>query len=317
MNKKSTGLLLSILGVLSLVLITAGVTYAFFSYMKEGETENVISTGTITFYYDELEATGKSIKIENALPLDDATGKGLQDDYFDFKITSTITGDTSIDYEVTARKVTTGENASTLAENTVKLYLEVEDNGNTGSNKTTADGTAAGAVKVFSDLPTPATAGVPAGEKLLYTGNVPARSFNSDDNSTKSYEQNFKLRMWIDGESTSTPAADYSPYEFVLKSAVSGTTALKADTLITANPAQLITSTTYYGLSESERANYERIAYVNETTREIYTLSQAGTDGFTAGSGFVAGEQFYAINGQKFAVTVNVYANTPVVESGN
>ena len=79
MNKKSTGLLLSILGVLSLVLITAGVTYAFFSYTKEGETANTISTGTITFYYDEQEAEGNGIKIENALPISDKEGIACKD----------------------------------------------------------------------------------------------------------------------------------------------------------------------------------------------------------------------------------------------
>ena len=51
-KKKSTGLLLSILGVVSLVLITAGVTYAFFSYAKEGKTVNRITTGTIEFTYN-------------------------------------------------------------------------------------------------------------------------------------------------------------------------------------------------------------------------------------------------------------------------
>ena len=54
MNKKSTGLLLSILGVISLVLITAGVTYAFFSYTKEGLTENVIAQINDNLYAHEL-----------------------------------------------------------------------------------------------------------------------------------------------------------------------------------------------------------------------------------------------------------------------
>ena len=52
MNKKKS-LILSLVGVLSLVLITAGVTYAFFNYAKEGTTENTITTGTITFIYEE------------------------------------------------------------------------------------------------------------------------------------------------------------------------------------------------------------------------------------------------------------------------
>ena len=106
MNKKSTGLLLSILGVISLVLITAGVTYAFFSYAKQGTTENVIKTGTITFLYDELEGVGNGIKITDAIPMTDEVGKALADanQYFDFKVTSTVSGDGTIPYEVTLRQ---------------------------------------------------------------------------------------------------------------------------------------------------------------------------------------------------------------------
>lgn len=305
MNKKSTGLLLSILGVISLVLITAGVTYAFFSYTKEGTTENTITTGTITFYYDELAQTGNGIKIEDALPMKDAEGKVLSgtNEVFNFKVTSTVSGDTTIPYEVTARK----KSDSTLSENSVKLYLEATGS-ETGVNKTVTE---AGVVNVYSALPN-TTVTVPDGtvEKTIYTGVVPAKS--------ASYAENFTLRMWIDGETASSTATDYSPYEFVLKSAVTGTTALKADDLITAGT--LITSEDYYKLTEAatdgdknDRTDYERIAYVNNTDRTIYTVSQAAGEGFTAGEGFGASEQFYSLNGKKFTVTVNVYANAAVV----
>ena len=116
--------------------------------------------------------------------------------------------------------------------------------------------------------------------------------------------------MWIKGEDGA--AADYSPYEFVLKTAATGTDALKADDLITAGT--LITSTAYYALDEATQSNYERIAYVNKTNRTIYTVTQSQAAGFTAGDGFEANEQFYSINGQQFSATVNVYANATVVQ---
>lgn len=321
MNKKSTGLLLSILGVLSLVLITAGVTYAFFNYMKEGVTENVISTGTITFYYDELDANGSAIDIQNALPMTDDEGKalGAENEHFDFTITSEITGDTTIEYEITARK---DETVSTLSENSVKIWLD-----------TTADGTnntvgADGKVALYGGL-TQTDVTDAYTEKTLFTGVVPAKSTGQ----TK-YSEDFTLKMWIDGESATGTATDYSPYEFVLKDAVTATGALKADALINAEGgAQLITSTDYYAKDAAGRALYERIAYVNTKTREIYTVSQVtAANGFTfeeddegnptttvatAPTDFVAGEQFYALNGQSFKVTVNVYANTPVVAANN
>lgn len=301
MNKKSTGLLLSILGVISLVLITAGVTYAFFSYTKEGTTENTISTGTITFYYDELEAEGNGIKIEDAIPMTDDEGKALAGDnnVFNFKVTSTVSGDATIPYEVTARM----KNGSTIAQDQVKLYLTATGSETDGTNHT-AD--ADGNVKTYADL-TQTSVTVPEGtvEKTIFNGTVPAK--------TATYSEDFTLRMWINGdESTSV---DYSPFEFVKKTAATGTTALDADALI--DSKDFITSTAYYALSDTDKALYERVAYVNETDRTFYSVSQATTLGLTtAPENFEASEQFYPLSGQTFTVTVNVYANAAVVTSG-
>lgn len=314
MKKKSTGLLLSIIGVICVITMTSVATFAFFNYMKEGVTENTISTGTITFYYDEVGATGASINIENALPMTDEQGKALsgENEYFDFILTSEITGDAAIDYEITARK----KEGSTLSEDSVKMYLETSA---TGTNYTVDD---AGKVALFSDLDQTSVTNAYT-EVTLFEGQVPARSTGAT-----AFDKDFTLRMWIDGESDTTSAAtDYSPYEFVLKTAATGG-ALNADELIAAG--NLITSTVYYGKEEAEKANYERIAYVNTTTREVYTVSQVteengftivtGDDGVTTvtpPTGFVANEQFYALNDQTFTVTVNVYANAAVTTVTN
>lgn len=300
MNKKSTGLLLSILGVISLILITAGVTYAFFSYAKEGETVNTLSTGTITFYYDELNGTGNGINITEALPMTDEQGKALTgaNNTFNFNITSTVSGKTNIPYTVTARM----DKNSSLSPDQVKLYLE--NSSTTGTNYTIKEDET---VKLFSEL-TATSVNVPNGvdERTIFIDTVPAES--------TSYTQNFTLKMWLNGEET-TGTVDYSPYEFVLKTAVTDTNALDADDLIKNN--QFITSTNYYALTEEEKANYERIAYVNMTDRTIYTVTQVTTNSFTeAPTGFEASEQFYQMNGQTFKVTVNVYANANVVQQG-
>lgn len=301
MNKKTTGILLSVLGVLSLILITAGVTYAFFSYVKEGTTENNISTGTILFYYDELKEDGNAINITDALPMSDSDGMALVGDnnVFNFRVTSTISGNANIPYEVTARK----KGDSTLSSDQIKLYL-IANGSEKGTNYTVKED---GSIAVFDDL-TKTSITVPTGtdERTIFRGTVPAK--------TEAYSENFTLKMWLKG-GEEEGIADYSPYEFVLKSAVTGTDALKADDLITAG--QLITSTAYYKLSDTDRANYERIAYVNKTNRTIYTVSQATTV-TTAPEGFEENEQFYSLNGQKFTVTINVYANANVVQgSGN
>jgi len=299
-NKKSTGLLLSILGVISLVLITAGVTYAFFSYTKEGLTENTITTGTITFHYDEKEGEGNGINITDALPMSDTEGKALSGDnnVFNFNITSTVTGNANIPYTITVRK----NNESTLAEDQIKIYLETEA---AGTNYTVDE---TGVVALFSDLDEPTDIELPENtvEKAIFEATVGA---NAD------YDEDFVLRMCIDGEENAV--SDYSPYEFVAKSAVTAANgaALNIDTL-EAGTDQVLTSTEYYALDDAARANYERIAYVNYTDGTVYTVSQAAAEGFAAGEGFEAHEQFYPLNSQTFKVTVNVYANAVVVNEG-
>ncbi len=322
-NKKTTGLLLSILGVISLILITAGVTYAFFTYTKEGETPNSISTGTIVFQYNELTNENKGIEITNALPMSDETGKALTEEgnVFNFNIKSTVKGNANIPYEITARKM----EGSTLDESAIKIYLEPvstdHDTQQTEENKTLSTGNKVTTFAALSNTEKVTTSDQnKIVEKTLFTGVAPA---NKED-----YTRNFILRMWINGEALENGAApvDYSPYEFVLKSEVNDSTAaLKADELI--KKGTLITSATYYALPETEevqngathnRTQYERIAYVNMTDRTIYTVSQATKEGSTISKeGFTESEQFYAINGQTFIVRINVYANATVVEDGS
>ena len=309
-KKKRTGLLLSVLGVLSLVLITAGVTYAFFNYAKEGQTPNTISTGTIEFAYTENAGIGNGIAIQNAMPTADATGKGLDTtgDIFRFTVTSKTPSSARIPYTVTLNKT-----EGILGDNQVKVYLEAAaganatttdsyiinsatDHNYTVNNDTLTDGSAT--VKTFAQLTgytLPGTNSPSTTEKIIYTGTVPA-------NATAGVTYSFVLRMWL--SNTGNDMADYSPYEFMLKSAAtqpqSGDTAadvkINADTAISAG--NFITSTAYYELSAtkvcsnntyttqsaceganetwaSPRDAYERIAFVNMTDRTVLTVSQA------------------------------------------
>ena len=52
-NNSSKQILLSVIGVAILVIAVVGVSFAFFSYSKTGETNNVITTGSISFAYNE------------------------------------------------------------------------------------------------------------------------------------------------------------------------------------------------------------------------------------------------------------------------
>ena len=348
-KKKSTGLLLSILGVISLILITAGVTYAFFSYAKQGTTENTIRTGTITFVYNEKTSTG--LTIENALPQSDATGMADNANGFEFTVTSKTPSTAYIDYIVTARM----KADSTLPQDQVKLYLTssvpsgatAEHNG-TGYGSLTGD--TAGSISTFAALGNVQSVSdvidgttIPAGtvEKVIYKGRIAAGQ-SSD------YTRTFKLNMWLVGaeekcfdgsnqvvagvtdkatcEATSgnvwradsSAVKDYSAYEFVKLSSIDATTATEytvgdtAGTGVLVKGTDILTSVDYYTKLEAGQlvaTDYTRLAAVNQSANKVYTVAQV-TGGNTAptSTGWEASEQFYPLNGQKFTVTINVYA---------
>ncbi len=179
-NKKKMGIVLSIIGMISIVLITVGVSVAFFNYAKEGTTENSITTDSITFLYTENSKGGKGIKLEDSFPMSDELGKKQQEEgsYFDFKITSKTAMNNAIPYEVTVRK----SSESTLKDDSiVKIYLTDNTNGKEEEIF----------LKKFSELEqTKLSNGKDHTEKTIYTGKVPSNSSN--------YEKSFRLRMWID-----------------------------------------------------------------------------------------------------------------------
>ena len=177
-NIKKKQVLLTLLGVISLIVITVGVTYAFFNYAKEGTTDNTIQTGSITFLYTEVSGVGKGISLTEAYPVADSIGKVQvgEGKVFDFKVTSNISMNSSIGYQVTARKKT----GSTLDDSAVKVYL-TEVNGTEQELL----------LSKYSELDqTDKVDSSKFDERILYEATVPANTSN--------YEKNFRLRMWVD-----------------------------------------------------------------------------------------------------------------------
>ena len=178
MNKEKKKTVVMLLGILTLIVMTIGVTYAAFTFTGVGSNANKVTTGTITMVY--TEGTNK-ISIENAMPMSDEEGKKLsgQDEVFDFTVEINITGDMAIAYEVTAEKVTSGDKQSTLGDTDVKLYLEKStDNENF---------TQVMAPSNYSGLTTADDFGAKAGEMVMES--------NATSYSVKFY---YKLRMWVD-----------------------------------------------------------------------------------------------------------------------
>ena len=177
MKNKNKQIIITLIAIISLIVITVGVTYAFFNYSRTGTTDNVVKTGGITFLYTEVSGVGKGISLTEAYPVSDSIGKVQvgEGKVFDFKVTSNIEMNSNIGYQVTARKKT----GSTLANSAVKVYL-TEVNGTEQELL----------LSKYSELDqTDKVDSSKYDERILYEATVPAN--------TKNYEKNFKLRMWV------------------------------------------------------------------------------------------------------------------------
>ena len=176
MKRKET-IFLIVMAVL-MILAVVGVGYAAFSYFKQGSSLNVITSGVMRMSYDEDQSN--VIKMTGALPTTDATGKVRlnEGEYFDFTVSSTITGDAMINWEIAAEDFV----SNTFDGKNIKLYLtSLDSNGNE---------TEVMAPKVFTKATSEnKKTGRPANMMSLATGTMSAST------STK-----YRLRMYVTEE---------------------------------------------------------------------------------------------------------------------
>ena len=174
LKKKENIIIITILVVMILAII--GVSYAAFSFSKQGSVPNKITTGSITMTYEESDNT---ISIGNALPTTDATGttRLKEGEYFDFTVSSEIAGEVNINYEISAKEVGDG----TIDGSNIKLYLtRLTDNGEEQLMSP----------ETYNEESTSNTfTGRPANEMSLYTS-----SMNSSESN------NYRLRMYVTEE---------------------------------------------------------------------------------------------------------------------
>ena len=217
-NKKTV--IVTLVAIISLIVITVGVTYAFFNYAKKGTTDNVVKTGSITFLYTEVSGVGKGISLTEAYPVSDSIGKVQvgEGKVFDFKVTSNISMNSNIGYQVTARKKT----GSTLANSAVKVYL-TEVNGTEQELLLSKYSELSQTDKVDSSK---------FDERILYEATVPANTGN--------YEKNFRLRMWVD-ENTDFSDGSMNDKTFTLTVNVYADGKVVTDNLDTTNTLDSIT----------------------------------------------------------------------------
>ena len=174
-TKKKENIIIIIILVIMLIAII-GVSYAAFSFSQAGSVPNKITTGSITMTYTETDNT---ISLSNALPTRDATGttRLKEGEYFDFNVSSEITGEVNINYEISAKEVGDG----TIDGSNIKLYL-TKLNGDDEEQLMTPE--------VYNEETSENTyTGRPAGEMSLYTSSMNASESND-----------YRLRMYVTEE---------------------------------------------------------------------------------------------------------------------
>jgi len=171
-KRDSKKIVIPILGVAVLLIAVIGISFAVFSFKGISSKQNSVTTGTLVMTYTE---NTNGITLTNAMPMTDTAGKVStnSNEKFEFTVSASITGTSTINYEVAAIK----DASSTLLDNEVKLYLE-------------KNGSAVLQPKNFTPIASATTVGSPAGSMLLDSGTF-----------TTSVTNNYVLRMWV-AEST-------------------------------------------------------------------------------------------------------------------
>ena len=70
--KENKEKIIPVIGVILILVMVIGVTYAIFTYTGLGSKQNSVTSGTITFTYTEAS---NGISITNAMPISDSSGK--------------------------------------------------------------------------------------------------------------------------------------------------------------------------------------------------------------------------------------------------
>ena len=177
-NNSSKQILLSVIGVAILVVAVVGVSFAFFTYTRTGEQNNLITTGSLVFTFADGSNT---INLTNHFPISTADGIALtgKNNICTFSVTGKTTAGSSIGYEVFA--VPGSAEAEKTRFKDTEVFVNIQSEVPEGMSFTPATGAAEG--KAIDAL-TGAT-----GKKSLGTGTVTA---------TDSATTNFTVRMWVD-----------------------------------------------------------------------------------------------------------------------
>ena len=163
-------MLLSVLGVMLLVVMVVGVSFAFFNYTRTGAQDNVIQTGTLTFAF----ADKNFINLTDQFPMKTSDGLKLTGtgNVCEFSVTGNVPAGTNVNYTVYAIDGAAVGTKTRFKDSEVFVALTA-----TGTGFTPASGVTSGTP--FSSL----------SNDVLGTGTITGGA---------SQTVNFTARMWID-----------------------------------------------------------------------------------------------------------------------
>ena len=183
-NSLSRQIILSVLGLAILISAVVGISYAVFVTTLTGTKENEITTGTISMSFIEKN---DGISITNAVPMSNNVGKKLDGagNVYDFVVSSTIAGITTVNYEVVAEKIPFVDYEH-LSDENIRIYLQKYEDGKYVDVPITST------PSKFISNDQESILGSPAEGMILYEG-----SFENNTAEKRSFNDYFRLRMWV------------------------------------------------------------------------------------------------------------------------
>ena len=159
-KKKKNGM---IIGIIAMIIVLLGATYAFFSATYTGSNQ-VLITGDIYLNYINGNS---SINISNTMPMSKEEALARNDNVFNFQVTGRNTGNIPIYYGISLVDGDAINNKTRIKREDIDVLLK-------SGNTTLVDGVR---FKNFDGTP-------------FYVDTVPANSNN--------YSKDFSLRVWVD-----------------------------------------------------------------------------------------------------------------------
>lgn len=219
MNNKNKATAI-VLGIFSIVVVTTGASFAFFSYSRTGTTKTTITTGDIEFSYFERE---NNLTISDQYPLADSIGSVDANNMYKFEVrmsgANSNGGYKPVKYNVSLVSNNTGTNNFTNDQ--IKFSLKRKYISGSYSNQSYVADTSETQGRKLSSL-----VGMNAGE-TDGTGIALADQIIWD-NEIHEYE----LRTWIsndvnysntvDGQDNATSNGKYNSYTYSLRVKVDG-----------------------------------------------------------------------------------------------